>query len=690
MNNLHLLPIASAGLDEEAQQAGQFGAIQPVRFLPQALNFATNEKVRTYVRNELVPLLNETRQERLLLEEEWKAIRNMNLLKHDGGQSYHGRAKNYLPVFRKAKTTHISALSRGLFPSDEYMDVASTDPANGEAGKTIKTYLQWEFETVAKLRTRIKPFLGQYVDYGNTVFKGIWSTQLKSKAAPNFMPMPTGGTDVQYGFKSQMERSGLLVSPRSMFYVYVYPTTAESLDDASLVFEDIDLPRSYFEMMKLMKRWENVDGLLEGFVNEDHDARMQEMLNARDAGGQPGRTFGINKAGTIGTVTESWTFMHLPRQAYLPGEDHRLPLPVYIVTCGEHVLAVTRNPYFSQQHPYLFSRMDVEPGYFYGTGHGRTMRYLQYLANDFANQTCDVGTYGLNPIAKMNPGLMVGPPRPLRPGGTIFMSDVKNGLEFDRPPIEGVGFGMQMLQSIIGMAQDFGGTPQVMQGTGAGKAAKTATGAQILQRNASMPIQDSVEDIELDVLVPLMRMTHSYAQQFRDKNVMVTVAGQSIEVTREVLATDAQYRWMASSQSSNNQIRAQQAITLIQAIVPLLPVLMQQGYVVDFVALIRRVFTDGFGFRGFDDFIKRAQAAPGVPPPGEAQPGQQVAPDQMAGVQAEQGDRLRSALEQVYGMEGAGDAQPGEAEDFAQVRQGADQMAAQMGGMQGGGMEQEG
>jgi len=54
----------------------------------------------------------------------------------------------------------------------------------------------------------------------------------------------------------------------------------------------------------------------------------------------------------------------------------------------------------------------------------------------------------------------------------------------------------------------------------------------------------------------------------------------------------------------------------------------------------------------------------------------------MGGIRQEQGDRARSALEQLGGMMGPGaEAAPGEAEDFMDVRSGADDMAAMLGGL---------
>src|SRR6202012_4223415 len=97
---------------------------------------------------------------------------------------------------------------------------------------------------------------------------------------------------------------------------------------------------------------------------------------------------------------------------------------------------VGRNPFWHQRPPYLYARMNVEPGFFYGYGFGRVVRGLQYLTNDFANQTNDVGIIGLNPYTLVNTSMLAGPLRPLKPGAAIETTNVNEAVKWDRPPVE--------------------------------------------------------------------------------------------------------------------------------------------------------------------------------------------------------------------------------------------------------------
>ena len=681
MSNHMLLPMVQIGGPEEVDVRA--GGAQEQQFLPPMQNYASDEKLSNFLVHELGALIQQVRTERGMLEQEWLAIRNMNLMVHDSGRSYFGRSNAYMPVYRRNRQTLITTAGRGLFPSDEYLDVTLKGEGDHERARPVKAYMQWEFDTVAKVRSYLTPFLANFFDYGTAPLKVWYKKELHRQGRLNNVEAALFGPPIrQYGFKPRVAREGLAVSPRSLFNWFIYPVTAESLDDAVLVFEDVDLPFSYAEAMVRAGKWPKSAVELACSDIVEAERNRLEMVASRGYGSDTSAR-DVSSHGRRIHVTEAWTWLTLPRSAYLSDEDHRMPVPAMVVFVNSVPVQVVRNPHFHQKPPYVVGRNDWEAGFFYGVGAGRTIRPLQYLSNDFTNQVNDVGNYGLNPIAKINPGLLVGPPKPFRPGGVIYTTDVKNGIEFDRPPIEQVHYGMNMVNTFMSMASDFGGTPPIMQGNP--KGAKTATQTSILQKNAQVPIQDVVESIENDVMVPMMHMTWSNAQQWRNENVMATVAGESIKVTLEDLALDAQFRWLASSQAVNNQVRAQQAIQLISAILPVVPLMMQQGYVVDFVALLRRVYTDGFGFRGFSEFIRRAQAAPMQPGMQPGQPGSEPRPDQMGGVQQEQGDRLRSAMEQVhgYGDENSA-AQPGEAEDFAEVRNEADQMAAMMGAAGGG------
>ena len=670
------LQFADANTKADAVDEGLLGGASAARFLPEDANYVDDDVTRRMVLLDVLPVIEGERQDRTGLTAEWESIRRMEHQQHDENQKYKGRSNAYLPVWNKNLNTITSNLTRGVFPSEDYMAVAATDQGNAPNADAIKQYLQYEFDTVARLRTSLKPFMRQLAAYGTSVLKHMYWKELRSVGAVKKFG-PAELNQLTHGFENKSYCEGLRVSVRSLFNWFVYPSTAASLDEAQVVFETIDVSRDFVEAMMHKGQWskEACAALLETGPQGDseHDAAQQALLaDVGSSAGSPGRNH--PRFGAIFTVIEAWTYLKLPKKAYLPGEDTNRPLPVKLVLCNDVVLEVRRNPYYHQRPPYEVARMNVTPGFFYGSGFGKVTRFPQYLANDFANQTNDNGVYMLNPFAKVNPGMMVRPIPSMRPGAVAYCTD-PNAITFDRPPVEQVQYGLQMLSTYVGMAQDFGGAPPTLQGIGGGRAGKTATQAQILQRQAVIPLQDIVEDIEVDVMVPLMRATWQNAMQYRQAPVMAAIAGLPITITPTLLAIpDAEFRWLASSQAANQQMRAQQAMAFVQTAVPLVPLLMQQGKMFDPTPVLRRIYSDALGFKDFDQVIR-----PLSPEEQMLLQQQQMAAAGPEGGPAANEDRVRSPTEQAAGGGEEPVADDGN-DEFMAMREQADEMAAMYGG----------
>jgi hypothetical protein len=345
----------------------------------------------------------------------------------------------------------------------------------------------------------------------------------------------------------------------------------------------------------------------------------------------------------------------------------------------------TRNPFWHQKPPYVKQTLEGRPDNFYGMGMGRMGLELQRLTNDFMNQMNDVGQYALNPVAIIKPNAIVGPTPSMKPG-TVFNVLESDAVRFDRPPIEQLQGGGMLLDRIVAFMNDLMGAPPLLQGGGGGGAAKTATGSQILQSNVKSDLQDIIEDIELNVLIPLMEMTFQLGAQYENDERWMAVTGAApMKFRREAFTEQYKFRWMASSQTANQQVRAQQALMFIQQLPAMAQMLAMQGKTIDPIPVLRRFYADALGGRDFDKIVVAApMAPPGMGPPGapgapgalpRGVPGEEPIP-------GEDGGRARSAVEQAPG--GSGSVAPGEAEDFMNVRAGADEMAGMMGAMGGG------
>ena len=606
-------------------------------------------------------IIRRVKVRRASLEDEWLAIQRMTVLEHDEGKKYNGRSNAYLPVYARARKTLTSQLSRGLFPSDDYMDVVDRENGENEEAKAVKAVIQYEFETSARIRAVIKPFIGQFVDFGWAPLKRWYRT--------NRIVKPKRGTGLEMGEVTYDE--GFTISNRSVFNVVVYPEWAEEKRDLSIEAERMDVPASYVSAMKASKRWVNVDEAMStGASNDQFDWTNQQTLY--DVAKIPGVAEFRNKTDSpVESVlaVEVWFRMVFPAAQYAPDEDNTQPVPARAVFINGVPVMCRRNNFYDRCSPFEYARDNIVTGSFYGNGAGRLIRGLQYLANDFANQTNDVGIYGLNPIALVNTNYFSGDLGSMRPGRTYRVRDVEQAMKFIKPDVEIVQYGQTLLNQIITMAQDGSGAPPVLQGS---KAASTATASQLLQQNAQSPLQDTVEDIEAQVMVPLMQAAWELAVQYRNKPILRRILGELVSILPADINIDPEFRFLGSSQAVNRQSRQQGLMAFTQLLAPLLPILNQQGKTVDPTTILQKAWTDGLGNRGFDKvIIPMGPVGPVGPagPMGSTGPNQPT-PPQISAV--EQSNVIPP--EEVVPQEGEGEA-------FMDVRDESNGMTGPMGSM---------
>lgn len=671
MDALKPVPLTVLGPQDEAEAGVLLGMLPDTK-----TNFAEDPATQAYLLEHVLNVIPQVRLHRQALEEEWREERRMALLQHDSNQSYIGRSNAYVPSYLRAENTLVSKLTRGLFPSDQYLDVTEEALGDEAAAQATKQYLKYEFDKCMRLRNNLKPYIRQFIRHGWSVGKHSYHKEMKAKVKGR--KALTDGA-VLATMEKDTSTEGSRFKALSIFNFYVWPTTVDSLDEATLIFEDVDVPMWFIKEMFDKGRWPSKlrDAALNAPVDPTHlfNTQHQQIDMVNNSIVPTGGTPASGDIAQWRMLTEVWVSIPLPTAAYAQGEEVGSPVLCKVILAGQVAVEVSRQPYWHGKTPYVDVRSMPEPGSYYCKGHGFIARYLQYLINDFANQTNDNGTYALNPVTLMNPNTLAGTPAPLKPGAVLLTTDVQNGIKFDRPPVEQIQYGQQLLQSWVSMLHDNVGTPPIMQGTNAGKGARTATSSQILQANAENPIQDMVEDFEQAVMQPLMMMTHSNGLQFREGQFWVQITGlPPIKLTPQQIVGDFKFEWCASSQAASKQQQAQQAMQLLQLATnpAILQLLAQKGMTIDPAVLLKKVYSDGFGFRGFEQFVVPMMMSPGMPGAPQA-PGAPAPGATNAGAGANQ-------------QPGALEPQNGEGEQFADVRDGADDISAMLGAMTQGGM----
>lgn len=601
--------------------------------------------VKQYVEQYLWNIIRRAKQRRLPLEQEWLAIQRMVALEHDIGQRYKGRSDAYLPVYARSRKTIVSSLTRGLFPSDDYMDVVDREQGDTEAAKACKAVIAYEFEC-SGLRRTIKGFLGQLSDFGVSCMKATFRSESVfrpggKKATAYAASMP------ELGEMEENYDEGVNISTRSMFNVVVYPEWAENKRELQVEAERMEVPMDYVNAMHQNKRWLNVQEALAGGSAASDEFDWLNQATLADVASIP-NTFELR--GEDGSpvqsciVVEAWARCKLPKSQYAPNENSNLAVPCRVVFVNGVAVMVRRNPFHHQSSPFVYARDNQVIGSFYSFGAGRLSRDLQYLANDSANQMNDCATLSLNPERLVNTNYFVGIPQPLAPGRAHKVRDIDKAMKWDRPPVEIIQYGQTWNAGIVAMAQDAAGAPPVLQGS---KSASTATGTQVLQNNASGPLQDAVEDIEADAMVPLMQMTWELSRQYRSQKFFLELGekpamqpdpmtGQPVPVMDEMgkpvmvpdiaafipseIVVKPQFKFLASSQANNRQMRQQGLMVFSDLALKLAPFLQMQGKMLNAEEVLRRGWSDGLGNRNFQRVVIPMPMM-GMPPPGGPVPG---------------------------------------------------------------------
>jgi hypothetical protein len=157
---------------------------------------------------------------------------------------------------------------------------------------------------------------------------------------------------------------------------------------------------------------------------------------------------------------------------------------------------------------------------------------------------------------------------------------------------------------------------------------RTATEASIIADAANARAADKLAIIEISIAQVAKRVVQ-LLQQFMTGEAMARVAdagGEDLFIPygREEIVGEYDFDVQAgSTQPMNDTIRRQQAVSLLNAVAPLV------GTVIDPAALARHVLEDGFGVKDPEKFLMGQAPQPGAP--GEAPPPGAPMPPGMGG-----------------------------------------------------------
>lgn len=625
-----------------------------------AKNWAEDERVRTRLRNELVPLVNSIRSERSSLNQMWRDLLRVWTLEHDE-QKYHGDHDIYVPAGRKSAETLTSQLTGATFPGDDYFGVESVDPNLVRAASDNKLLLQYRIEK-ANVRMNAERFYRQLVLTGNAPVKMHWRTK-KVKGVRRSTKRDALGAIGEGDFTLF---NGPVFETLDIGNFYMWPEDVNDPADAIISFEDMTVSASSLREKAregCYVKDETEKACAAGPRNAEKDNQTQSVLNAQGLSSPHDR--GDRRGGWgLVDITEVYTDFD-PTAASKEHETHPVPFLITLASSGE-ILRAIRNPFWHQQRPYLLGRMGTLNGRVYGTGFIEAIRQLNLLLNAHTNQGLDCVRYALNPIILTNPNAIMGALPDLEPGVQFLVNDVNQAVKFVTPPMEPIQALSVLSTQYSSWIQDYSGSPPVLSGGSApGRAFRTATGIEAAQRNATIPLNEIVKLCEAEVWEPLLFHFWALDQQFADDEVAIRITGSPMTRVRPAdLAGDWTFRWLASSQAANQQVKGSQITQLLSVLsTPGLAQMFQQnGLRLNPAPLIKRLYQEVFGFRDVDQVILKAALGPPAP--------EGMTPEVGGGQPPSEGQSLAGNMDGL-----------GEQGDFAAVRENANGISAALGGL---------
>ncbi len=481
--------------------------LTPVAEAAERKNFIDDTEVREWVQVNVANILSSIRNDWRTIHAEWQDINQMIAMEMSDKAKYKGETEVYLPTFINALETRTAHVKKASFPTDSYMDVLALKeetPEDIQQRDANKAWMKRQIETNAKLRSNFGSFVRNVLAYGFGVLKGYWEDCLKQQKKGKYASDRVANL---LNAKSKTYSGKCRVKTVNNFTFYAYPLSVDSLDQCTIVFEDIQLSKQFVLNMIAKGYWKDEGIIYHSTSNESEFERQKNLLDNTKTS-QTALSGGVGgDLGSYTEVSEVWFSMVLPKKyhdkATIDAGDEVDPVAMKATICGTNIIDIQENPFNHGKHPYLAKKLTDTPDVLVTPGYGKWVMKSQFLVNDLINQLNDNGSDGLNPIVIRDPTKMAGHSlsQTISPGA-IFDGE-KDCITFERPDVNGIQWGAQLLDRAMSTVNDTI-APPILQGTSqSGGAAKTATGAQLLQSNTKTDIQDFNEDIEQVILIPL-------------------------------------------------------------------------------------------------------------------------------------------------------------------------------------------
>jgi hypothetical protein len=587
---------------DQPEPQGPISGIEPVELK----NYASSEKVVEDIKK-LLPIVNKARDNRFTkVERDWERYRDVYAMRRSIS-FYDGRSKLFMGILKDAVDT-LTRIAKDSILSDPYIGVDT--PLEGKFKDVAVDFYKSLLEDQAKIRSKASMLLRQLYIIGTTCMKFGWKEVTRKV---KYRELQEDGS-LSIKTKKQYECYGPSLDVVDMSHVYVWPETSTNYDGLRMVWED---SVTTFDKLRVKAKqgWYDEASVEIAISNRKIELEQRKRDNSQ-SGKETGHTSTI--ADDELDITELWARYRLPTAE--KDEDETW---VWITYCGEEILRIQENPWWFNTPPYLFASIFQEHDYFYGHGIVEGLEAWQYMANDLVNQTMDATTYSINGIVIFDPAVVDDPDMyQFEPMAKWLISP--EAVKFERPPSQLSVEGLNMVRFLINIMQDQSKANALVSGSpreGMGRAVGTATGVSQLAASGNAAVLDQVEELETQLLTPLLKMNEIAAHQFMDSAMIIRQMGPDgalltdriIEPQDLVLSSDI--RWIASTRLREKLSKSQQMLNLLNIGVGIPPELARsQNFRINY----KDLFIDTASSIGVDNATKYVEdltvSLPGIPP----------------------------------------------------------------------------
>ena len=556
-------------------------------------NRAGEPGVQEKVETVLAPLLRRVRDDKAQLHA--TALRHWNIWcgKHDSA-AYQGNRAAYLTTGRRIIEQWVAMLKRGAFPtSGKWFQVAARTKESEDRASTVQALFQRELTEYMAIRRKASPTFRHLVVLGTQPYDLGWRT-----ASREALTVEAIGDGTQAQLQERVRRVvtylGPTLRPVDFFRFYVWPTTVNDIADLDLCFEDFLQDPATLERLS---QTPIVAGLEKGkksselgfHIEPDQWARAKALVPSSDKGKLEEQSRRLATRGFHSPATAGFPDrLDCEKGYWLVGFDEGEP-PTWheFILGGDDIpLRMRQVQWLSGLPTYLTPKFAEVWEEFWGYGICHAFDSLEYFKNDILNQGGDALTWGLYPIAAVDPDMVqYHTVLRMKPGAKWLVRQPRASVVFSEPPKESAALALQAVGQLVGLENDVGGVQPFAPGgksTGKGRSVETLGGLQIIAAEGQLQVADVLQGWEDLFANPMLRAMYNLNLQCLDEPMLLNVEGVrgaaliQTNVTRKHLVGEFIFTWLASTYQYNQEVRTAQMNGMFQILTRVPPEIWAQ------------------------------------------------------------------------------------------------------------------